>query len=78
MNERTIAVIIMNKLTTQLIINTAFIVLSGCPERDGMNVAYTEAVVTNQSGVQLPVDKMTIEIIGVRNIACTSIVIVSH
>ena len=59
----------MTRLTIQLIINTALIVLIGFPDRDGIKVAYTQAAVTNQSGVQLPVDKMITEIIGVMNTA---------
>jgi hypothetical protein len=37
-----------------------------------------EAVTANQSGDQLPVDKMIIEMTGVINIDCTSIVTATH
>jgi hypothetical protein len=50
-----------------LIINTDFIVLSDNPDNEGTKTANNEAVAINHSGCQLPVDKMTMEIIGVIN-----------
>ena len=69
---------IISRLARQLIINTDFIVLSDSPDNEGIKTANKEAVAMNHSGCQLPVDKMTTEIIGVINTTWTSIVIAIH
>jgi hypothetical protein len=57
---------------------TSLIHLSSWPDRIGTKLAYTEAGAANQSGCQLPVDKIITETTGVINAACTSIIIADH
>lgn len=78
MNEWAIANKRMNRVTRQLTIKIAFIVLSFCPDKDGMKEAYKEAAAANQRGIQLPVDNIMTESIGVIMTAWSNIVIAIH
>lgn len=72
------AVTMVNRLAMQLMKKTSLTTLSSWPDSIGTKLAYTEAVAANQSGGQLPVDKIIIETTGVIKMACTSIMIADH